>query len=146
MLDEYGAGILAASSVDKGTTDNLGTVSLNLNKTAFSCADIGKISITLTARDGSDNTATAGATLFVADKAAPTFSCPGKVMLELTDIPGPLLIYITDLTGKVIFLKQQLSAGHQQAMLNVSSLPAGICLMHLEGTFGQKTVKLIIQK
>ncbi|WP_170254810.1 SdrD B-like domain-containing protein, partial [Phaeodactylibacter luteus] len=55
LLDEMGAASIDVSDVDTGTTDNCGTPMLQLSQTSFSCSDIGEVSVSLTATDGSGN-------------------------------------------------------------------------------------------
>jgi hypothetical protein len=70
-LDANGSATLSASDVDNGSADNCSNVTLSLDKTSFKCADLGDNTVKLTATDASNNSATAPATVTVADKIAP---------------------------------------------------------------------------
>ncbi|MBK6266948.1 T9SS type A sorting domain-containing protein [Marivirga sp. S37H4] len=73
QLDAAGNATLASSSVDNGSTDNCtGSLTLSLDKTDFSCADLGTNTVTLTVEDASGNASTATATVTVEDNIAPT--------------------------------------------------------------------------
>ncbi len=76
-LDGTGNVTIVPGDVDNGSTDNCGTPSLSLSQTAFTCANIGANNVTLTATDGSSNTAQCVATVTVLDTIAPTITCPG---------------------------------------------------------------------
>jgi len=72
-LDGSGKASLEADRVNDGSTDNCGITGLSLSQTTFSCSDLGRRLITLTARDGSGNTGTARAEILVHD---PEGVCP----------------------------------------------------------------------
>lgn len=71
QLNAAGQASITAAQVDNGSSDNCGTPTLSLSKTNFSCADLGANVVTLTARDASNNTDTAQATVTVVDQIAP---------------------------------------------------------------------------
>ena len=56
---------ITAAEVDNGSTDNWGIASLSLNKTEFSCSDIGDKQVILSATDKAGNVASASATVKV---------------------------------------------------------------------------------
>ncbi len=75
QLDASGNATLAASSVNSGSSDNCssgGSLTLGLSKSAFTCADLGANSVTLTVTDASGNQATTNATVTVIDAITPT--------------------------------------------------------------------------
>ncbi|MEL7428130.1 MAG: HYR domain-containing protein, partial [Bacteroidota bacterium] len=55
-LDASGNATLTTATVDNGSTDNCGAPTLSLSQTAFTCADLGAGTVTLTASDASGNT------------------------------------------------------------------------------------------
>ncbi|QSE98791.1 FG-GAP-like repeat-containing protein [Fulvivirga lutea] len=71
QLDVNGQASIATSDIDNGSTDNC-SLSLALDQTNFTCADIGTNIVTLTATDGSGNSSFATATVTVEDNIAPT--------------------------------------------------------------------------
>lgn len=75
VLDASGNATLSTSQVSTGVSDNCtssGDITLSLNKTSFTCSDIGNTTVTLTAEDASRNQGTATATITVSEQIAPT--------------------------------------------------------------------------
>ncbi len=71
QLNENGEAVVAASDINNGSSDNCGVASLELDRTFFSCSDVGGNTVKLTATDGGGNTAMAVATVTVVDPYAP---------------------------------------------------------------------------
>jgi uncharacterized lipoprotein YddW (UPF0748 family) len=61
---------IAAQDVDGGSTDNWGIESLSIDRSSFSCADIGQAKVVLTAVDKGGNTASGEATVTVEGRVA----------------------------------------------------------------------------
>jgi hypothetical protein len=70
-LNAAGSASITTADVNNGSTDNCAIASLNLNKTSFSCADVGVNTVTLTALDASSNSGSATATIMVLDTISP---------------------------------------------------------------------------
>jgi len=70
-LDDQGTGNLAVSQINNGSTDNCSIPNLSLDKTNFTCADVGVQQVTLTATDNSGNVSTATANVTVRDITSP---------------------------------------------------------------------------
>lgn len=75
QLDADGNATLDANLVDNGSTDNCGIQSIEVDKTAFTCADLGTNTVTLTVTDNSNNVSTCSATVTVEDVTAPNVIC-----------------------------------------------------------------------
>jgi len=73
-LDASGNASITTANINNGSSDNCGAVSLSLDKTSFTCANLGANTVTLTATDGSSNSNSATATVTVVDNIAPTVS------------------------------------------------------------------------
>lgn len=71
-LDANGQATTTAAAIDNGTSDNCSLASLSLSQTAFTCADLGNRTVTLTATDGSGNVGTGQAIVRVIDNTPPT--------------------------------------------------------------------------
>ena len=71
-LDASGQTSITVSDVDNGSTDNCGINNMSLDKTNFSCSDVGANTVTLTVTDIYGNTASTTATVTVADTTAPS--------------------------------------------------------------------------
>ncbi|HEX2921342.1 MAG TPA: HYR domain-containing protein, partial [Bacteroidales bacterium] len=71
-LNSAGNGTLIPANVIVSATDNCGSLSYSLDRTAFSCADIGTpVNVVLTATDGSLNSTTCTSTITVLDNLPP---------------------------------------------------------------------------
>ena len=70
-LDAAGSASISVANVDNGSSDNCELASLSLNKTHFTCSDLGQNAVVLTAVDGTGNSASAIATVTVVDEIAP---------------------------------------------------------------------------
>ena len=83
-LDANGAAVLSAAAVDAGSADNCTIAGVSIDKTDFSCNDLGENSITLTVTDGAGNIATATAIITVVDEMAPVVeACPEDVTVRI---------------------------------------------------------------
>ena len=79
FLDGAGTATIVAADIDGGSTDNCSTISLSASQTAFTCADLGANTVTLTVSDGSGNISSCTATVTVTDTIAPTVLCNSGV-------------------------------------------------------------------
>src|SRR5947207_651160 len=96
-LDTTGHATIVAADVDGGTTDACGPISLSIDKTAFTCANLGANTVKLTAIDGSLNSASADATVTVHDVTAPSVATKNiDVNLDAT---GHATIVAADVDG-----------------------------------------------
>ncbi|MCO6492977.1 MAG: T9SS type A sorting domain-containing protein, partial [Phaeodactylibacter sp.] len=75
QLDAAGTASITAVQVSDGSDDNCSLLGLNLNRTSFTCSDVGAQTVTLTATDGSGNASMCTATVTVEDNVAPTALC-----------------------------------------------------------------------
>lgn len=71
-LDANGQGSITTSDIDDGSTDACGIASMSLDKTSFSCADIGSNLVSLTVTDNNGNSQSGTATVTVVDNISPT--------------------------------------------------------------------------
>jgi hypothetical protein len=75
-LNAAGTVSVAPATVFQSGTDNCGTVNpASVAPSSFSCVNLGANTVTLTAADGSGNTATCTATVTIVDNTAPTVTC-----------------------------------------------------------------------
>ncbi|MBL7923534.1 MAG: HYR domain-containing protein [Bacteroidia bacterium] len=70
-LDGFGNGVLAASMVDNGSSDNCGITSTTLSAYAFDCSHVGNNTVTMTLSDAAGNTSTCLSNVLVIDNIAP---------------------------------------------------------------------------
>ncbi|MFV8346699.1 gliding motility-associated C-terminal domain-containing protein, partial [Flavobacterium sp. ZB4P13] len=71
QLDATGNATIAPADVNNGSTDACGIDLLELDKTSFTCANVGANTVTLTATDVNGNVSSQTATVTVEDKVAP---------------------------------------------------------------------------
>ncbi|HQV51459.1 MAG: HYR domain-containing protein [Flavobacteriales bacterium] len=79
QLDVTGNDTITAAQINNGSTDNCGVASVALDRTTFTCADVGTNTVILSVTDGSGNTSTCTATVTVQDNSAPSITCPATV-------------------------------------------------------------------
>ena len=85
QLDASGNVSIVASDIDNGSNDVCGTVSLSIDKTSFTCGDVGDQTVTLTVEDEHSNTSTCTATVSVKDNVDPIALCQDlTVQLDVT--------------------------------------------------------------
>ncbi len=75
QLDVDGNASITAADIDNGSNDACGIASLNLDKTEFSCDELGNNTVMLTATDGSGNASSCQAIVQVVDQTGPTIDC-----------------------------------------------------------------------
>ncbi|MCR9100369.1 MAG: VCBS repeat-containing protein [bacterium] len=75
QLDADGLASIISADIDGGSDDACGVASLNVDTTAFNCADVGENSVTLTVEDTNGNLNTCTATVTVVDTIAPQALC-----------------------------------------------------------------------
>ena len=74
QLNASGNASLAIADIDAGSFDNCNSV-LTIANTAFTCADLGDNTVTLTQTDGSSNTSSCDAVVTVEDNVNPIANC-----------------------------------------------------------------------
>jgi DICT domain-containing protein len=75
QLDDFGEGFLTAGQVNGGSNDACQIAMLSLDKTEFSCDDVGPQNVTLTATDNNGNSSSCTANITVEDNIAPVAQC-----------------------------------------------------------------------
>ncbi|WP_191408324.1 T9SS type B sorting domain-containing protein, partial [Flavobacterium bizetiae] len=70
-LDASGNAVITAAEIDNGSTDNCAIDKIEINKTSFTCSNIGANNVILTVTDVNGNSASKNATVTVQDKISP---------------------------------------------------------------------------
>ncbi|MFT5497325.1 MAG: hypothetical protein ACI9TH_002731, partial [Kiritimatiellia bacterium] len=78
-LNEQGLATISAADINNESGDACGPVSLAIDRSEFSCADIGPNPVILTVTDACGNQSTATSIVTVVDAIAPQISCPDDV-------------------------------------------------------------------
>jgi hypothetical protein len=89
---------ITAAQINNGSTDNCSIASYSLDKTSFTCANVGVNTVTLTVKDASGNTSSKTATVTVIDNIAPTV------------VTQNITVYL-DATGKATVTPAQVDNG-----------------------------------
>ncbi len=97
VLDSNGLADILASDLDNGSTDNCQVGSLAINKSSFSCADVGNNQVVLTVFDASGLQDSCTATVTVKDTIKPVAICK-NITLQL-DANGNAAIVPSDIDG-----------------------------------------------
>ncbi|MEK6478478.1 Ig-like domain-containing protein [Catalinimonas sp. 4WD22] len=71
ILDEDGQAELIADYLDGGSSDNCGELTYSVDKTTFTCDDLGENTVTLTVSDNAGNSSSAAAKVTIYDFTAP---------------------------------------------------------------------------
>ncbi|MFT7363534.1 MAG: hypothetical protein ACI9UV_001737, partial [Algoriphagus sp.] len=95
-LSATGSAVLVASSLDNGSTDNIGITESTISKSTFTCADLGTNTITYSAKDAAGNTSTATVTINVVDEIKPTLKAKNSYTVNL-DAEGKATLKWEDL-------------------------------------------------
>ncbi len=74
-LDATGNVTIAAGDIDNGSSDACGIAGMVLDNTAFTCANVGPNTVTLTVTDNNGNTDQCSATVTVIDTISPQAVC-----------------------------------------------------------------------
>lgn len=97
QLDATGIATIMAESINNGASDNCAIETLSIDIDAFTCADLGENTVTLTVIDTSGNEATCTAIVTVEDLIAPTAICQ-DITLQL-DENGEAAFDISQIDG-----------------------------------------------
>ena len=74
-LDASGNASIVVADINNGSSDACGIATLELDKTAFTCADLGANTVTLTVTDNNGNISTCTSTVTVTDGIDPVAAC-----------------------------------------------------------------------
>jgi hypothetical protein len=99
-LGSNGTATLTNADVVTSATDNCGTPTVTLSKSAFDCSNLGANSVTVTATDASGNTTTQTATVTVKDVTAPILT---KLTYERDLLNGFALLSVQDVLNEIAF-------------------------------------------
>jgi subtilisin-like proprotein convertase family protein len=82
QLDSTGNASITAAMVNNGSSDACGIASLMVSPAAFTCANVGANTVTLTVTDVNGNVSTCNSTVTVEDNVDPTITCPADQMVS----------------------------------------------------------------
>jgi hypothetical protein len=124
QLNASGQAAVTAVQINNGSSDNCGIASVTVSPSAFTCANLGENTVTLTVTDTSGNVNTATAVVTVQDNITPKFGYPA------TGIVPEILYYKFDGTGTSIpNLASTPPIGSENATINgaLTQNTSGIC-------------------
>ena len=93
-LDASGNASITAADIDNGSADACG-ITLAINNSSFTCANIGTNTVTLTVTDNNGNSSTCTSTVTIEDNIAPIASC--KDITVQLDASGNAIITAADI-------------------------------------------------
>ncbi|WP_340067248.1 gliding motility-associated C-terminal domain-containing protein, partial [Ascidiimonas aurantiaca] len=106
-LDLTGNASITAANIDMGSTDNCGIASISIDKTDFTCADVGTNSVLLTVTDTSNNAASCVATVTVNSPEIAVATNSGTICsegtLQLNETSGLATSWAWSSNGAAIF-------------------------------------------
>jgi hypothetical protein len=97
QLNSVGTASIVANDVNGGSTDACGIASLTINKSTFTCANVGANTVVLTVTDVNGNVSTCNSTVTVQDKIAPVAVCK-NITVQLNST-GTVAIVANDVNG-----------------------------------------------
>ncbi|WPD24301.1 MAG: hypothetical protein SD837_07005 [Candidatus Electrothrix scaldis] len=95
-LDENGNASTTADVIDNGSTDNCCIASRTIDKSSFTCADLGENTVILTVNDCNGNSSSATATVTVKDDTAPVIEANAPDTIIPPDAPISFTATVTD--------------------------------------------------
>ncbi len=96
-LDASGQSILLTSQIDNGSSDNCGIGSFALNKTSFSCSDVGLNAVVLTVTDINGNSDAGSSMVLVVDTISPVIAT--QFVTAYLDQTGNKIISASDVNN-----------------------------------------------
>ncbi|WLE97139.1 MAG: PQQ-binding-like beta-propeller repeat protein [Candidatus Electrothrix communis] len=96
QLGSSGNASIATEDIDNGTSDACGIASLSVAPSSFTCSNVGKNTVTLTATDVNGNTSSATATVTVEDNIAPIIAANALDTIIPPDAPISFTATATD--------------------------------------------------
>ncbi len=122
VLGSSGAASIVPSDIDNGTFDNCGPVTLTVSQTNFSCSDLGKKTITLTALDSHGNSSSGNITISVS-----TTLNIAAMSLSSCDLSPTLALFEAETeggNGSYSYLWKGLNTGSQPFMVIIPFPPS----------------------
>jgi subtilisin-like proprotein convertase family protein len=96
QLDANGDASITAADIENGSTDVCGIASTSIDKTDFTCADVGPNTVTLTVTDVNGNVSTCTTIVTVEDNVPPVANCAAPFTIQLDD-NGDASITVADI-------------------------------------------------
>ena len=82
-LDSNGNAFISPNDIDNGSSDACSGVTLALDRTSFTCMDMGSTTVVLTATDASGNSSQCSAIVSIVDMIPPTLTCVADFPVQL---------------------------------------------------------------
>lgn len=90
QIDKDGNTMISADNIDNGSSDNCNSITLSIDKTDFTCADLGANTVTLTVIDGSGNRSTIAVIVTVEEVDLP-IALAQSITIQLDDTGNAVL-------------------------------------------------------
>ncbi len=146
QLDASGSASITTSDIDNGSTDNIGITGLSLDETSFDCSNVGANTVSLTAVDAAENSASNTATVTVEDNIDPSLTVQ-NITVQL-DASGSASITAADLVTSASD-----NCTVQDTTINVNSFDCGdigsnlvqVTLNDVNGNSTSKTATVTVE-
>ena len=86
-LDANASGSITPTDINDGSTDACGSVSLSIDKTTFTCSDLGSNNVIMTVADNQGNTAICSSSVVVADTGNPPLCSEINAQIDFLNSP-----------------------------------------------------------
>ncbi|MGE5355239.1 MAG: SdrD B-like domain-containing protein [Deltaproteobacteria bacterium] len=126
-LDNTGMAVITGQTVDFGSYDQCGYITLSVNPDTFYCNDAGiPIEFLLTVGDGNGNFSTCTGILIVRDTTPPTIICPADTSISCLEIPEEELF--SDVFGEPLIFDNCSQGGdyNETVISNINDCGAGV--------------------
>ncbi|MES2800792.1 MAG: HYR domain-containing protein [Bacteroidota bacterium] len=148
-LNAAGTATLTAAMVNNVSTDNCTIASLSLSQTAFTCANVGANSVTLTVLDATGNSANCVASISVVDITSPTAICQNiSVGLDAVGNASVLASAIDNLSADACGIAGILingAASQNYTCANIGNNTATLTVTDLSGNTSTCTANVTVQ-
>ncbi|MEM1319116.1 MAG: T9SS type A sorting domain-containing protein [Bacteroidota bacterium] len=110
FLNANGQASISADAINNGSSDNCGIASIEIDRSSFSCSELGEQMVELTVKDASGNSHSTMVVVTIVDDIAPTLiSCPSDI--EVNNCDGLVTYQLPEAVDNCELFSPQLMSG-----------------------------------